>query len=107
MIDQRGAPRFPIILIAEVRQLPSETTLNGRTSDVSRTGCYVDSLHPFPGGTVIRVKLMRGNEIFESTGTVVYVTPGLGMGIVFDNPVPRIQLGILDRWIVEAARKTS
>jgi hypothetical protein len=50
MIDRRVAPRYPLILLAEVTDLLSSTKFTARTSDLSRTGCYIDMLHPLPGG---------------------------------------------------------
>jgi PilZ domain len=70
--------------------------LNARTSDVSRTGCYIDSLNPMPAGTLIRVKLTQGGEEVEVRGTVMYVSPGLGMGVAFEENIPQNQRVILD-----------
>lgn len=104
MIDRRGPPRYPIVLVAELRTLDRETTLNGRTWDTSRTGCYVDSLRPFSAGTRNVIKLTRANESFETQATGVYVAQSMGMSIAFEEPVPSVQLEILDRLIAEAAR---
>ncbi len=104
MIDRRGPPRYPIVLVAELRTLDRETTLNGRTWDISRTGCYVDSLRPFSAGTRNVIKLTRANERYETQATVVYVAQSVGMSIAFEEPVPYALLEILDRLIAEAAR---
>jgi hypothetical protein len=97
-IDRRVAQRFPIILVAEVAQLPSGTPRTGRTSDVSETGCFVDSLNPLPAGTRIRLRLTRGNESFETAAMVVY-SPKQGMGIRFDDAIPPNQSAVLHKWI--------
>ncbi len=102
--DRRAAPRYPIILVAEVTEIPSGTILNARTSDMSRSGCYIDTLNPIPAGTPIRLKLSRESEIFETAGKVVYVSPGLGMGVSFEGPQAANQLAMLDSWLDEAAR---
>jgi hypothetical protein len=97
-IDRRVAARFPVILVAEVTELPLGTPRTGRTSDISETGCFVDSLHPLSTGSRIRLRLTRGYESFETTATVVY-NPAQGMGIRFDDPVAPKQLAVLHKWI--------
>jgi len=102
--NRRGAPRYPLILVAEVIEVSTGIKLLARTSDVSRTGCYVDTLKPSSKGALVRVRLTRGREAFESEATVVYVSPGLGMGVHFDPRSSEKDAGILDRWLGEAAR---
>ncbi|HWZ99381.1 MAG TPA: PilZ domain-containing protein [Candidatus Dormibacteraeota bacterium] len=99
MADRRNSPRFSLILPATVSETGTETTLSARTSDVSRTGCYIDTLNPFPKGNAVRVHLTNGDETFEAKATVMYVSPGLGMGVQFQEPIEARQLAILDRWL--------
>ena len=101
--ERRAAPRYPLILVAEVIEVDSGTKLDARTSDVSRTGCWVDTLNPTPAGTQIRLRLTHDEECFETKARVVYVSPGLGMGVAFQDPAAD-QLALLDRWLVVAAK---
>jgi hypothetical protein len=101
--DRRAAPRYPLILLAEVKDLLSSTKFTARTSDVSRTGCYIDMLKPLPRGTQIHVGLQSGREVFESAATVMYVSPGLGIGVAFAE-IPPEQQAVLDRWLAGAAQ---
>lgn len=105
MVDRRRSQRFPLILMAEVTNLSSSAKVSARTSDVSRTGCYIDTLHPLPAGSRIGVKLTRGTDKFEAVATVMYVSPGLGMGVAFEGEVPAEELAILDRWLEAAAKQ--
>ncbi len=105
MADRRVAPRYPLILRAEVVELSRGAKLSARTSDLSRTGCYVDTRQTLPSGSAIRVKLTQGGESFEVNGTVRYVSPGLGMGVEFEQQIPGKHLAILDRWLEAAARQ--
>ena len=105
MADRRITPRYPLILRAELTELTGGAKISARTSDLSRTGCYVDTLEPFRLGTVIQIKLTRGSESFEVQGTVRYVSPGLGMGVRFDEQIPVKQLAILDRWLEVGAKQ--
>ena len=104
MTDRRAAPRFSLILLAEVMDLLSSTKFTARTSDVSRKGCYIDMLNPLPQGTKINVRLQNEKETFEARGRVIYVSPGLGMGVAFAEDVPANQLAVLDRWLAAAAK---
>lgn len=102
--DRRDAPRFPLILVAEIIEVATGNKLLARTADVSRTGCYIDTLNPLPKGTPIKLRLVRGSETLEVPGKVVYVSPGLGMGLRFFEEASESQLAILDRWLSQAAR---
>src|SRR5271168_2393390 len=104
MADRREAARYALILSAEVVELASAAVLSARSSDVSRTGCYIDTLNPVPVGSHVKVQLRRADVVFETSARVVYVCPGLGMGVHWGtNPTPE-KLVILDRWLMEAAR---
>jgi hypothetical protein len=103
MVNRRATPRYPLILVAEVTEPASSALLSARSSEVSRTGCYIDTPHPVPVGSLVRVRLRRDAEVFETAARVVYVCPGLGMGVAFDKRVPGDQLAILDRWLEELA----
>ena len=105
MSDRRIDPRYPLILHATVENLASGAKLDCRTSDISRTGCYIDTRKPFSSGTVIRVKLTQGRETIEVQGIVKYVSAGLGMGVRFADPVPAKQFAILQGWLEAAARQ--
>jgi hypothetical protein len=106
MTDRRAAPRYPLILLVEITDRLSSAKFTARTSDVSRTGCYVDMLNPLPRGTQIDLRLTNQKEIFESMGTVIYVSPGLGIGVAFAKNIPADQLAVLDRWLAAAAKTT-
>jgi len=102
--ERRSAPRNAMVLAAEVIELPRGAKLSARTSDVSLTGCYIDTLNPVPQGSEVRVRITHGTETFVSLGRVVYVSYGLGMGIQFVN-VEDGELAKLDRWFSETDRE--
>jgi len=99
MQDRRDAQRLPLIIAVEIVELESGARLAARTSDVSRTGCYVDTLNPTPTGTVVRVKFNHNGEQLDLLARIVYVSPRLGMGIRFDESITPDQLATLDRWL--------
>jgi hypothetical protein len=97
-VERRSAPRYPMVLAAEVVELPRGAKLNARTSDISQTGCYIDTLNPTPKDSKVRLRFTHHDEVFEAVGRVVYVSPGLGMGICFETVVPEEQQK-LTRWL--------
>jgi hypothetical protein len=101
MNDRRDSKRVPLILAVEVIEVQSGTRLSARTSDVSFTGCYIDTLNPTPTGTVVRVKLNHNGEELDLLARIVYVSPRLGMGVRFDESISSDQLAILGRWLSE------
>ena len=99
MADRRAAARYPLIVAAEVTERDGSNSLHGRSSDVSRSGCYIDTLNPMPVASLIRVRLRHGDNLFEAAARVMYVCPGLGMGVMFDKNTSPEQLTILERWL--------
>ena len=97
-VERRSAPRYPLVLAADVVELPRGAKLGARTADISRTGCYIDTLNPVPKGSEVRLRFTHHNEVFEAIGRVVYVSPGLGMGIAFET-VAEDQQARLQRWL--------
>jgi hypothetical protein len=103
-VERRSAPRHAMVLAADVIELPRGAKLSARTSDISRTGCYIDTLNPIPQGSEVRLRITHGTETFVSLGRVAYVSYGLGMGITFIN-VEDDQRTRLERWFSEPDRE--
>jgi hypothetical protein len=61
-------------------------------------------LHPLPRGTKIYVRLQNEKEVFESPATVMYVSPGLGIGVAFAENLPENNQAVLDSWLAAAAK---
>jgi len=78
-VERRSARRHAMVLAAEVVELPSGAKLSARRSDISRTGCYIDTLNPIPQGSEVRVRITHHEDIFVRLARVVYVSYGLGM----------------------------
>ena len=103
MEDKRSSTRAPIIAAVEVIEVATGTRLSARTSDISRSGCYVDTLNPTPSKTVVRVRISHAGEELDLPARIVYVSPGLGMGVRFDDELAPVQIATLDRWVAEAS----
>jgi c-di-GMP-binding flagellar brake protein YcgR len=98
MPERRMAGRCPMVLAADVVELSRGARLSARTSDISRTGCYIDTLNPIPQGSQVRLRITHHLEIFEAIVEVVYVSYGLGMGVKFKEVAPQ-QREKLERWL--------
>ena len=103
MADRRDWPRYALTLVAEVSEPLSGKVLSARSSDVSRSGCYIDTLSPLPIQTEIKIQLRNGDDVFETQARVVYVCPGLGMGIHWGTSPLEKDIAILDGWLQKAA----
>ena len=107
MTDRRDSPRYALTLVAIVTETATANVVNARSSDVSRSGCYIDTLQPLPPGANVKVLLRSGDEIFETPARVVYMCPGLGMGVNWGLSLPEKTMAILDRWLARAAKNAT
>jgi PilZ domain len=105
--DRRGSPRYSVMMDAEATDLLTRSTVKLRCSDLSMSGCYLDTLNPLDFGTSLWIRLIHGQHIFESQGRVAYMVPRLGMGVAFAQPVPADQSAILSEWIAGAKGPSS
>lgn len=96
--ERRLSPRFPFIASAEVLSETAGTRTTARISDLSATGCYVDTINPLPHGSFVKVKIFTESQHFEAPATVVYAHTHLGMGLVFRD-VPLGSQTILQNWL--------
>jgi hypothetical protein len=97
---RRSVRRCPLVASAEVTELGSGTVLSGRTSELALGGCYVDSLNPFPEGTLVGLRILRDQGIFTTKAKVVYCDTNFGMGLAFTE-IPPDQRSLLEAWLIE------
>jgi PilZ domain len=97
---QRSVRRCPLVASVEVTELDSRTLLSGRTSEIGLGGCYVDSLNSFPEGSIVGLRILRDQGVFETKAKVVYSDPGFGMGLAFTDMMPN-QRSLLEAWLAE------
>src|ERR1700730_467803 len=97
---QRSVRRCPLVASAEVTEPCSGALLSARTSELGPGGCYVDALNPFPEGTVVGLRILRDQGVFETKAKVVYCDPRFGMGLAFTEMTPDQRL-VLEDWLAE------
>jgi hypothetical protein len=96
--NKRAVLRCQFVASTEVIERESETQLSARTSEIGLGGCYVDTLNPFPTGTLVIVRINRDGGVFECEAKVVYIHANCGMGIAFTN-IALDQRRLLQNWI--------
>lgn len=105
-VERRAEIRFPIIASADVFDVRSGTRLRGRTSDLSISGCYIDTLSPFPKDTTVRLCLENEKQKMETLAVVAYALTPMGMGLSFIEICPD-QLEILRSWMPKSLGEPS
>lgn len=98
--ERRVQTRFPFTASADVYELRSQTRVNGRCSDLSVGGCYIDTLSPFAVGAVVRIRLVRDSRAFESAAIITYAHTSMGMGLAFTG-MKREDQEVLRSWIAD------
>jgi hypothetical protein len=96
--DRRATPRQQFVAEAQIVEIRSGVRLSARSCDLVLHGCYVDTLRPFPVGTLVRIRLKKDGTAIEANGNVVYELPGLGMGIAFHDLTPDSHAAI-EKWL--------
>jgi len=99
-IEKRSCPRFPFSPAVEALDLHADTRILGRLSDISRNGCYVDTINPFAKDAAVTLTVTRDNQSFKTQAKVVYSKAGMGMGLLFTTAEPE-QLRTLGSWLHE------
>ena len=99
-LERRRHARYPFTATVEAMEPKSQTRIQGRTSDLSRGGCYVDTISSFPAGSVVKIHLTKEMRSFEAQAEVVYSLVGMGMGVKFTDADPE-QLWTVEKWVGE------
>lgn len=97
---KRAARRCPFVASAEVTELVTNTRIAARTSEIGVGGCYIETLNPFTEGTIVQLRIVRDQGVFESMARVVYSQGNFGMGLAFVD-MPAKQRLVLEDWLAE------
>jgi hypothetical protein len=101
-VEKRSCPRFPFSPAVEATDIQADTRILGRLSDISRNGCYVDTISPFTKDAVVMLTITKDGHSFKTQAKVVYSKAGMGMGLLFTTAAPE-QLRVLGSWLAELA----
>jgi PilZ domain len=103
--ERRRVPRVPFNATSVVTESGSAQMVVAQTSELSRFGCFVQTVKPYPRGTRVHIEMSEGGTTFVASGAVAYVTSE-GMGVVFSMVEPANQ-AILEAWLSRIPRKST
>jgi hypothetical protein len=103
--ERRRDARRHFTAAIEAVESKSQTRIQGRTSDLSRGGCYLDTIASFPAGSILKIRILKDTRSFEVPAEVVYSLIGMGMGVKFTHADPN-QPCISDEWAEEFSGKS-
>jgi PilZ domain len=104
--ERRRTPRYMFFASAELLEEKSEVRIATRVSELSRNGCYLDMMNPFPMHTVVQVKIWtEENILIETKACVVYSQPNRGAGLSFIDLDPRY-VPLLEKWLAKAEKES-
>jgi hypothetical protein len=98
--ERRRTPRYGFIASAELIEVKADVRIVTRVSELSRHGCYLDMMNPFPKDTLVLVKISAGDAYFEGKGLIVYCQPNMGAGVKFTE-IEQQYVPVLERWLDE------
>jgi hypothetical protein len=95
--QRREFPRIPFKASSLVIEPISVKIVVAHTRELSRFGCFVESLTPLPRRSRIQIEITDGGNIFRASGVVAYITTE-GMGIAF-GLVEAGNYEVLEEWL--------
>jgi len=95
---QRAVPRYSFVATIELTDPVHAIRLTGRVTEISRYGCYVDTLNTFPVGTLLHLEISCDQGKFNTKARIVYIHAGIGMGIAFTDTAEN-QMRVLESWL--------
>lgn len=81
--ERRRWARYALTAATQVTELNTMARIEGRCTDLSAGGCYVDTLNPFPTGSMVQVEVTQAERRFTSQACVAFSQLGMGMGLAF------------------------
>ena len=99
-VQERRGLRFPFDASAEVLLESKHERIPARVMELSFRGCYLETSVSLKQHQRLRVKIFRGDQLFESVAEVIYLRPD-GVGVLFGNMDPHFR-NVLQGWILSA-----
>lgn len=86
--ERRERPRVKVRVPVELFVENSESPIRGATADLSLSGCYIETMFPFPIGSALELKLQVGESTLLVLAKVVTCDPQVGNGMQFTQMLP-------------------
>ena len=81
--NRRRFARHKVSMPMEVRDERVNTPMRVNATDISGSGCYIETILPLAKGTTLKVEFWRDTEKMVTSAVVRACDPGVGMGIEF------------------------
>lgn len=91
------ASRSPLAASAKISDAQSGQSMPAKTSDLSVTGCYLETPNPLPIRALVRLQLIYNGTSLTLFGNVVRSELNKGMAVKFRAVEPS-QLATLKSW---------
>jgi len=101
--EKRRSPRYSFIASAELIEEKADVRIASRVSELSRFGCYLDMMNPFPTGTMVLVKISRETASSRPKRRSSIRSRTWGGRWVLEVAPPSQQA--LERWLDEAEKE--
>lgn len=85
--ERRNSTRLKIKVPVELYVEGNSSPIRGATSDLSVSGCYIETIFPLPVGTNLELKLQLENTLLI-VASVATSDPQVGNGIRFMRMLP-------------------
>ncbi len=86
--ERRRHTRYKLALGVEVHDPRNNTRVQLSTTDVSASGCYMETIFPSPVGTPLHLSIWIRAEKLDTDAVVRTCDAGVGMGVEFTGLVP-------------------
>lgn len=101
--DRRKYARIKLSVPVEIQTDAGGSPIRGATADLSLSGCYIETIFPFPIGTNLDLQLSIETTLLIAA-TVVTCDPQVGNGIRFTRMLAEDREAL--KAFLEAAQKT-
>jgi len=92
--EKRRHARLPIVVECAVDGISGHGSM--RLSDLSISGCYVDTSTTVPLGASVVIATVLQNQPVVLTGRVVHTQPRIGFGVQFESLAAEV-VGVLQQ----------
>jgi hypothetical protein len=100
--ERRSQRRFPIVASVELVDTQTSARSRARTSDLSMSGCYIDTLNPFTVGATLYLRIHKADATLKTLACVRTHHRGSGMGLAFTDHGPE-ESAIIENWLSESS----
>jgi len=89
--NRRRRARHKISFNLEIHDERKNVPMRVNATDISASGCYVESILPLAVGTILKIEFWIESERINTSAVVRTCDPGVGMGIEFLSLTPDLQ----------------